>query len=195
MNSPLHTEQALLAALASGDRAATGQIYRQHSGTVTGWIIKNGGNENDAADIFQEAMVVLYGKSQNEDFRLTCRIGTYLFAVSKHLWYKKLQQQQRQPGTLPANAGVDEGQDWVYEDDVKAQEEREAHYEQLNVALDQLGEPCSSLLKAFYQQDKSMQEIAAAFGYTNPDNAKTQKYKCLARLRKIFYGTGAKLEN
>lgn len=137
----------------------------------------------------------MYGKSQNEDFRLTCRIGTYLFAVSKHLWYKKLQQQQRQPGTLPANAGVDEGQDWVYEDDVKAQEEREAHYEQLNVALDQLGEPCSSLLKAFYQQDKSMQEIAAAFGYTNPDNAKTQKYKCLARLRKIFYGTGAKLEN
>ena len=71
-------------------------------------------------------------------------------------------------------------------------EEREAHYEQLDVALDQVGEPCRSLLKAYYHHDKSMQEIAADFGYTNPDNAKTQKYKCLARLRKIFYTMQAK---
>jgi hypothetical protein len=32
-----------------------------------------------------------------------------------------------------------------------------------------------------------MQEIAAAFGYTNADNAKNQKYKCLVRLKKIFF--------
>ncbi len=32
-----------------------------------------------------------------------------------------------------------------------------------------------------------MQEIAADFGYTNPDNAKTQKYKCMNRLRKLFF--------
>ena len=195
MNNPLHTEQTLLVNLALGDRAATEQLYRQHSKTVTGWILKNGGNETDAADIFQEAMVVLFGKSQNEDFRLTCRIGTYLFAVSKHIWYKKLQQNQKQPGFLPDNAGGEEGKDWAYEDDIKAHEEREGHYDQLNAALQQLGEPCSSLLKAYYHKDMSMQEIAAAFGYTNPDNAKTQKYKCLARLRKLFYGTGAKMES
>jgi RNA polymerase sigma factor (sigma-70 family) len=189
----LYTEQALLVNLALSDRAATEQIYRQHSSTVTGWILKNGGLETDAEDIFQEAMVVLFAKSQNEDFRLTCRIGTYLFAICKHLWYKKLQQQQKQPGFLPANAGTDEDSDWAYEDDIKAHEEREGHYEQLDTALGQLGEPCSSLLKAYYHKDMSMQEIAAAFGYTNPDNAKTQKYKCLARLRKLFYGTGAKM--
>jgi hypothetical protein len=32
-----------------------------------------------------------------------------------------------------------------------------------------------------------MQEIAINFGYTNTDNAKTQKYKCLNRLRKLFF--------
>jgi len=31
-----------------------------------------------------------------------------------------------------------------------------------------------------------MIEIAADFGYTNSDNAKNQKYKCLMRLKKIF---------
>jgi len=32
-----------------------------------------------------------------------------------------------------------------------------------------------------------MQEICERFGYTNADNAKNQKYKCLMRLRKLFF--------
>ena len=110
-------------------------------------------------------------------------------AISKHLWYKKLQKQSRDPVFLKENIGTDEDEGSIgYEDEVKVHEEREMHYEMLNAALEQVGEPCRSLLKAFYHNDKSMQEITAAFGYTNSDNAKTQKYKCLTRLRKIFYG-------
>ena len=32
-----------------------------------------------------------------------------------------------------------------------------------------------------------MQELAREFGYTNADNAKNQKYKCLVRLKKLFF--------
>lgn len=192
MYNPINTEQQLLAELAAGNRPAAERVYRQHHPTVVHWIINNGGTESDAEDIYQEAMVILYEKSQSEDFRLTCKIGTYLFAISKHLWYKRLQQMQRQPGYLPENTGSEEGRDWIYEDEIKVHEERESHYNQLNQALNQLGEPCASLLRAFYTQDKSMQQIASEFGYTNPDNAKTQKYKCLTRLRKLFYGVQSK---
>jgi RNA polymerase sigma factor (sigma-70 family) len=185
----MNIEQQLLAALAAGDRAATEQIYQQHYHIINGWLVKNGGSPADAADLFQEAMVVLFGKAQDSGFRLTCSIGTYLFAISKHLWYKKLQQQSRDP--LVRLAGEDDDIGVAYEDDVKVHHEREVHYQQLNNALDQLGEPCRSLLKAYYNDDKSMQEIAADFGYTNPENAKNQKYKCLTRLRKIFYSVQA----
>jgi hypothetical protein len=34
-----------------------------------------------------------------------------------------------------------------------------------------------------------MPEIAASFGYTNAENAKTQKYKCLMRLKKLFFAS------
>jgi RNA polymerase sigma factor (sigma-70 family) len=188
VHSSINTEQQLLAALAAGERGATEQIYQQHYHIIDGWLIKNGGSSSDAADLFQEAMVVLFGKAQDKDFRLTCSIGTYLFSISKHLWYKKLQRQHREPVYLLDKAGADEDESGIaYEDDINVHHEREAHYEQLNTALDQLGEPCRSLIKAYYHHDKSMQEIAADFGYTNPDNAKTQKYKCLARLRKLFY--------
>lgn len=190
--NPTESEQQLLADFAMGDRRATEKVYNRQFKIVNGWILKNGGSASDAADVFQEAMVILYEKVQDEEFRLTCKIGTYLFAISKNLWFKKIQKQQNQPGYLPASAGTDEGFDQEYEDDLNVHNEREMHYQQLDTALEQIGEPCRSLLSAYYKHDKSMQEIAAEFGYTNPDNAKTQKYKCLARLRKIFYGMQAK---
>lgn len=191
MNQPLLQPDAqLLQGIAAGARQATAQVYRQHYPTVMHWISGAGGSDADAADIFQEAMVVLFEKACNEDFRLTCRIGTYLFAICKHLWYKKLERRRKMPGALPEN--TDEGNfDAAYEDDIAAHEEREGHYQQLDAALDALGEPCRSLLRAYYHHDKSMQEIAADFGYTNPDNAKTQKYKCLMRLKKIFFSARA----
>ncbi|MBL7712227.1 MAG: sigma-70 family RNA polymerase sigma factor [Chitinophagaceae bacterium] len=180
----------MLEGLARNDRKITEQVYRDNFRQVQAWVQAHGGSSDDGDDVFQEAMTVLFQKAQQEAFRLSCKIGTYLVAVSKYIWYKKLQQQSRRPDFTPFDDGDEEGgTQFAYEDDVKVQEEREVHFEQLDLAMEELGEPCRSLLKAFYNEDKSMQDIAALFGYTNPDNAKTQKYKCLMRLKKLFYAT------
>ncbi len=73
------------------------------------------------------------------------------------------------------------------EEDLDAHEQRNAEYEMMENAINHLGEPCKSLLEAYYLHKKNMQDIAASFGYTNADNAKNQKYKCLMRLKKIFF--------
>jgi RNA polymerase sigma factor (sigma-70 family) len=193
VQSPIQTEQQLLMALATGDRKATEQIYRQNYKVIDGWLNKNGGHSSDAADLFQEALVVLFGKVQGGDFKLTSSIGTYLFAICKHLWYKKLEKQRRDPVFFQDSHDAEDNETALaYDSDINVHHEREAHFEQLDVALEQVGEPCRSLLKAFYHHDKNMQEIAADFGYTNPENAKNQKYKCLTRLRKLFYSQQAK---
>ena len=54
-------------------------------------------------------------------------------------------------------------------------------------ALENLGEPCKTIIQDFYIHNLSMQDICEKFGYTNTDNAKTQKYKCLQRLKKLFF--------
>ena len=56
-----------------------------------------------------------------------------------------------------------------------------------------IGEPCKSILEAYYIQKLPMQQIASDFGYTNADNAKTQKYKCLVRLKKLFFADYKKI--
>jgi hypothetical protein len=73
------------------------------------------------------------------------------------------------------------------EEEIEYHQKRDEDFILMENAMNKIGEPCKSLLEAFYIQKKSMPEIAASFGYTNADNAKTQKYKCLVRLKKIFF--------
>jgi len=178
-------EKALLDGLAHHDPAAIEAIYRENFGAIQAYILKNSGFADDARDIFQEAMVVLFEKAQSETFELNCRIKTFLYSVCRRLWLKKVQKEKR----LYASS-VDVSEDIVpVEEDLEVHEKKDADLQQMQKALSKIGEPCKSLLEAFYLQKKSMPEIAGFFGYTNADNAKTQKYKCLVRLKKIFFAT------
>lgn len=73
------------------------------------------------------------------------------------------------------------------EEDVEQYEKKDQEFAMMEKAIGSLGEPCKSLIEAFYIQKRNMQDIASQFGYTNADNAKNQKYKCLMRLKKLFF--------
>jgi len=73
------------------------------------------------------------------------------------------------------------------EEDVEEYEKKDLEFAMMEKAIGSLGEPCKSLIEAFYIQKRNMQDIASQFGYTNADNAKNQKYKCLMRLKKLFF--------
>lgn len=172
----------LIEGLRSRNRGVIEQIYKQHFEMIQSLIVHNNGSSEDAADIFQEAMIVLYEKSLRPDFELRCRLKTFLYSICRRLWLKKLQQSRGKiikVELLEDTVPVDE--------EIDFHEERQLHFNLMEKALGKLGEPCRSLLQAYYTQNKSMQLIAAEFGYTNAENAKTQKYKCLMRLKKIFF--------
>jgi RNA polymerase sigma factor (sigma-70 family) len=175
------TEQQLLEGLALNDRKAIETIYKQHYNMVQALILNNSGFPDDARDIFQEAMIVLYEKVRSGSFELNCQLKTYLYSVCRRLWLKRLGQLQR------SFSEVENLQDTVpVEDELERHEQRNRDFQVMDQSLNSLGEPCRSLLKAYYLETKSMVEIACDFGYTNADNAKNQKYKCLMRLKKIF---------
>lgn len=175
-------EQALLQGLARNETKAVETIYRENYNTIQALIINNNGSTDDAKDIFQEAMIVLYEKVRSGTFELNCQIKTYVYSVSRRLWLKRLQQLNRY------SAPVENLESLVpVEDEIEAHEQRNLEFDMMNKAISSLGEPCKSLLEAYYLQKRNMQDIAASFGYTNADNAKNQKYKCLMRLKKIFF--------
>lgn len=175
-------EKPLLEGLACSDKKAVETIYRENYNMIQGLVINNNGSAEDAKDIFQEAMIVLYEKVRSGNFELNCQIKTYVYSVCRRLWLKRLQQLNHYSlGVENLEAVID------VEEEIERHEKRNAEFEIMERAISHLGEPCKSLLEAYYLQKKSMQEIAINFGYTNADNAKTQKYKCLIRLKKIFF--------
>jgi len=175
-------EQALLKGLANNDSKAIDTIYKDNFNMVQTFILQNNGSYDDARDIFQEAMIALYEKAQSESFVLTCQIKTYVYSVCRRLWLKRLQQMGRYSNQ------VDSLEETVpVEEDLEIHEKRNAEFAIMDRAMSSLGEPCKSLLEGYYIKKMGMQELAAEFGYTNADNAKNQKYKCLMRLKKLFF--------
>ena len=85
-------EKDLLAGLARNDRNAVEIIYRENFNMVQSLVINNNGSADDARDIFQEAMIVLFENAKKEGFELNCQIKTYIYSVSRRLWLKRLQQ-------------------------------------------------------------------------------------------------------
>ena len=177
-----NNENALLQGLARNDRKAIETIYRENFNMVQSLVINNNGSSDEAKHIFQEAMIVLYEKVRSGSFELNCQIKTYVYSVSRRLWLKRLQQMNRYAPALESL------HDTVpVEDEIEENERINDEFLAMEKAIISLGEPCKSLLEAYYLEKKNMQEISQSFGYTNADNAKNQKYKCLMRLKKIFF--------
>jgi RNA polymerase sigma factor (sigma-70 family) len=175
-------EKVLLEGLAVSDKKAVETIYRSNFNMVQSLVINNNGSVDDAKDIFQEVMIVLYEKARSGDFELNCQIRTFVYSVSRRLWLKRLQQQNRVTSSGDSMEPV-----VPIEEDIEEHDRRNIEFDMMENAISHLGEPCKSLIEAYYLQKQTMQEIAARFGYTNADNAKNQKYKCLMRLKKIFF--------
>jgi len=185
MSAPVNTvlpEKELLERLAKNDKAAAETIYKDNYGMVQAMIISNNGSSDDARDIFQETMIVVYEKAKSGTFELNSLLKTYIYSVSRRLWLKRLQQNQRYAGRVENMAET-----VPVEEELERHEQRNTQFLAMEQSMMSLGEPCKSLLEAYYLQKRNMTEIAGSFGYTNADNAKNQKYKCLNRLKKIFF--------
>lgn len=180
--STIEQEPELLKGLANSDKRATETIYRDNYSMIQSFVINNNGSADDARDIFQEAMVVLYEKSRDATFTLNCQIKTYLYSICRRLWLKRLQQLNKYSTQVESLEEI-----VPVEEEIEEHEKKNNDFILMEHAMSKIGEPCKSLLDAYYLQKKSMQDIASNFGYTNADNAKTQKYKCLVRLKKLFF--------
>jgi RNA polymerase sigma factor (sigma-70 family) len=175
-------DELILSEIRRNNEVALSELYKTHYPMVFHLICANSGTEQEAKDVYQEAIIAFYEKAQQPDFVLTCRIKTYLYAVARRIWLKRLWEKKR------FDSNIEERESFVgIEDEMIDFDERETTFNKMKESLDALGEPCRSIIEDFYIHDMNMDDIRSKFGYTNTDNAKNQKYKCLQRLKKIFF--------
>ncbi len=173
-------EKDIVTSIRNGEELALKMLYREHKGSVTRYLISKGCNEEEAKDVFQDAVIVFYEKAKQSDFILTSSIGTYLSAVSRNIFLKKMRSK-----------GIEISSDFENEKDFEAIEDKDEELlsnDRVAAILQVLKEivgNCKTLLEAFYYEKKSIKEIQTIFGYNNEDTAKNQKYKCLKRLKQL----------
>ena len=183
----LLTDDELLVGVADGSDDALTRLYRLYFPMVLRFVTSNSGSEDEAKDIYQEALIVLYEKVRGGSFELHCQLKTYLYSVSRRLWLKQLAYKSRFMVSDTETPATDSAAVGQIGDDLTDYEERDRQFDLMADSLDRLGEPCRTLLEDFYIRHLSMHALTEKFGYTNADNAKTQKYKCLMRLKRLFF--------
>lgn len=165
-------EKDLFERIQKGDEKALEVIYKKYYRMMTKLVVTNSGTEEEARDVYQDALVVFWQKASSGNLVLTSKMSTYIYSICQNLWRKELERKKRL-----SNEEKDTPQSMDF--DTAEREKIMAH------CLEQLGDTCKKVLMYYYFDELSMQEIADRLGFANTDTAKTKKYKCKQKLDEL----------
>ena len=165
-------EKEIFERIKKGDEKALELIYKKYYRMMTKLVVTNSGTEEEARDVYQDALVVFWQKARSGNLILTSKMSTFIYSICQNLWRKELDRKKRlsnEQKDTPTTMDMDSP-------------EREKIVAK---CLDQLGETCRKVLMYYYFDEMSMQEIAEKLGFANTDTAKTKKYKCKQKLDEL----------
>ena len=155
------------------------RFYEYEFPKIVRFILANKGTLESAKDLFQDTLVVFIEKVYRKELDLTCSLGTYLYSICRNLWLDQLRKDKLSISLIDHYSNS-EPLMFVSSDlapDI---------YENVNTAIESIGDPCKQLLESYYYKSLSWDEIASSLGYANAASARNQKYKCLERIRKTL---------
>jgi len=179
----LNEDARILDQIKEGDEEALVRLYQTNEKQVAAFVTRNNGTRDDAEDMLQEALVVLWERVRVGRYEHTAKISTFVFATVKNMWLRKLARGRREVAT-------DMGNNDTQSDNLSALdamiETEEAFL--VSSALSKLGDPCRKLLLLYYWEELSMDEIAERMGFANADTVKSKKYQCKKALGNLLKG-------
>ncbi len=172
------TNEDFLRGIAENDYTVLELIYKKSLPEVTKYVKKNSGTFEDAKDVFQEGILVVYNKVKEDKLRLTTSFHYYLYSVCKKIWLKKLKKRKGKEVSFES----DEEYSYIEtfdEDFIKTRK-----WILFNKKFNSLSEECRKVLKMMFN-GRSSKEIAREMGYTE-EYAKRKKYKCKLALTTLI---------
>jgi RNA polymerase sigma factor (sigma-70 family) len=175
-------QEDIIQKIRSGGQTELGKVYEEYREEFLQWISKEYHcSSDDSKDIYQLTILIFHDNIKKGKLEhLVSSVKTYLFGIGKNIAKENLRKEKR---FIPINK-----EKWLKENliDEPSNSIEESSFERAKNALEKLGQPCQRLIELFYYEKKSIPEITLALDYKNPETAKNQKCKCMARLRKIF---------
>jgi RNA polymerase sigma factor (sigma-70 family) len=146
-------------------------LYEEAFPVLAKYISKMGGSFEEAKDVFQDALVIFYEKTQAGGFVIEVNDKSYLLGIAKHLYLKRYRLEKQTESIDAATTAL-----------VDIEQPKPAA-ERLLRFLEAAGKKCMDMLQAYYYDKRPLTEIADSFGYSGVRSATVQKYKCLEKVR------------
>jgi len=163
-----HADQPYIDALIERDNTLIKEIYQKYAPHCKQFVLKNGGTEDDAKDIFQEAIISISLRAQSKYIELTVPFGAYLYRVYRNKWIDWLKKNRKNSVRIVKENGYID-----IEDD---NDQKELKYQIFKDCFEKLQPACKALFRMRFEGMKS-KEIAAALKI-KPNHADQKMYAC-----------------
>src|SRR3989337_2009788 len=154
-------EKEIFERIKKGDEKTLEVLYKKYYRMMTKLVITNSGTEEEARDVYQDALIVFWQKATSGNLVLTSKISTYIYSICQNLWRKELDRKKRLSNE-ERDAPVSIDMDTAEKEKIIAR------------CMDQLADTCKKVLMYYYFEEMSMQDIADKLGFANTDTAKPQ---------------------
>ncbi len=181
----LNDDTSILQRMIRGDEDALVTIYQQNRKAIVSFVQRNSGSEEDAEDVLQESVIILWERVRSGRFEQNAKLSTFLFGVAKNVWSRKRMKKFREPASDFNNDEFDSEERSALDAMIDSERSRSVAN-----AMERLGEPCRTLLTLYYWEEHSQEEIAAEMGFANAATVKSKKYTCKKMLEKLLKESG-----
>ncbi len=172
------TNNALIKGIRNHESPVLEYVYATYYPIIEGYIIHNQGSREQARDVFQEAMIVVYNRIKLDKLELTCKFGTYLYAICKNIWIQERKKYMLRAEKLKQ-------QPLVVNDPGPADDPLlQNHLTDLfNKHFGDLSEDCQKILSMYFN-NFSVEDIRTAMDYKDLHHTADRKYRCKKSLIK-----------
>jgi RNA polymerase sigma factor (sigma-70 family) len=171
-NTRKYTKQELIEGIARSDSNIIKQIYSENFRTIRHMVVSNSGNEYDAKDVFQEVLVILYRKTRDKNFELTCSLNTFLYSIARIFWLNELKNRKRSCEFIDM-----EDQFVNLDQSVTEIIERNDRLRLYREKFEELSEDCKKILRMFLN-NIPIKEITKIMRYSSDQHTKNRRFRC-----------------
>ncbi|MDX9881353.1 MAG: sigma-70 family RNA polymerase sigma factor [Prolixibacteraceae bacterium] len=169
-----YSNEELLNGILRNDSVILQFIYKSFYYKINFFIKKNNGDDDDANDVFQEAIIIMYRKIKDNSLILDCSFDTYLYSICRFIWMKQLEKRKNEKERIYDNQ---EYRDDIYDEQLNRTVDMNERYKLYQKHFKNLGKDCQKILQMYFDK-VPLKQIAQMMGFKGEKYAKKRKYKC-----------------
>lgn len=163
------------------DKEVVADLYKKVLPTIRKYVKRNGGTLDDAHDVFQESIMILYKKVMKGENDVIENVEGYLYQIGIYTWIKKVKEASRYQ-LISDDFELDK----VTNHSINEVSYSHKQSEIIKNLFAGLGDKCKELLQLSIYSDLSQEDIMIRMGFGTIGAVKMQHKRCKKKMMALL---------